>query len=381
MGGDKTRLTSVYNAMAIEAVWGKCLLQSSVYPQQLTSVLCLPPTADLCPLFISSSWPLSSVCLQQLTSILCLSSTADCHRMFFPSSWLLSSVCPKQLTFVCLSSTANFHLFFIPNSWLQSVLCLSPTTEFCSLFILNSWLMSSVYPQQLTSVPCLSPTADLCLLILISWLSLLILDSWLMSVYPQWLTYVCLSSTADLSLFILNSWLSLFILNSYTRQWGQDGQADPGGLGAALRSPAQDAGGDHPGTAQPAAAGDAAGDAAHQQRWSWRRAGASVQRLGHAVHHPHLPDHPPVDLPMRMTRWGGDLLLADRGAFSPCVCVRDVCTQQSSCWCWMDLRPVIHKLQVWDVAKVCLCLCSTTHVGLVAAKDGCYWSWPVLGDW
>ena len=28
-----------------------------------------------------------------------------------------------------------------------------------------------------------------------------------------------------------------------------------------------------------------------------------------------------------MTRWGGDLLLADRGAFSPCVCVRDVCTR------------------------------------------------------
>ena len=126
--------------------------------------------------------------------------------------------------------------------------------------------------------------------------------------------------------------LCLFILNSYTRQRGQDGQADPGGLGAALRSPAQDAGGDHPGTAQPAAAGDAAGDAAHQQRRGWRRAGASVQRLGHAVHHPHLPDHPPVDLPMRMTRWGGGGggggdLLADRGAFSPCVCVRDVRTR------------------------------------------------------
>ena len=186
-----------------------------------------------------------------------------------------------------------------------------------------------------------------------------------MSVYPQWLT-------------------CLFILNSYTRQRGQDGQADPGGLGAALRSPAQDAGGDHPGTAQPAAAGDAAGDAAHQQRRGWRRAGASVQRLGHAVHHPHLPDHPPVDLPMRMTRWGGrggEIFWLTVVLFLPvsvCVMFAHVCTTQSSCWCWMDLRPVgckvIHKLQVWDVAKVCLCLCSTTHMGLVAAKDGCYGS-------
>ena len=122
MGSDKPCLTSVCNAMAIEAVWGKCLLQSSVYPQQLTSVLCLPPTADLCPLFISSGWPLTSVYLQRLTSVLPLSPTTDFHPLIIINSWLpplvfpqqLTSVfcCPKQLTFVCFSSTANFHPFF-----------------------------------------------------------------------------------------------------------------------------------------------------------------------------------------------------------------------------------------------------------------------------